>query len=51
MSIGSKTVLKNQERSRTVNTVKNDQYGQNRTKTGPKRSKKGQKWSKTVTKV
>ena len=40
MSIGSnKRSKKGQERSRTVNTVKNGQYGPKQTKTGPKRSK------------
>ena len=38
---------KGQGRSRTVNTVKNGQYGQNQTKP----VKKGQKGSKTLTKM
>ena len=55
MSIGLKTVKKDQERSRKVNRVLNGQYGQNRKKRICQKSsekvKNGQKRTKTVGKT
>ena len=56
MSIGLRTVKKDQERSRKVNKVKSGQYGQNRkkkktVKKGQKKSKNGQKRPKNSNKT